>query len=52
MPARLSVGTGIIVDNINPDDTTPCVNIHVQVNNKDINLKNLSVPLIKCSENN
>ena len=50
MLARLSFGTGIIVDNINPDGTTPCVNI--QVNNKYINVKNLSVPLINWSENN
>ena len=50
MLARFFFGTGIIGDNINPENTTPCVNI--QVNNKDVNVKNLSVPLIKWSENN
>ena len=33
----LSFGTGIIVDNNNPDGATPCVNIHAY--NKEINVK-------------
>ena len=45
---RLIIGTGTIVEHNKPNGDTPCDSIHV--NSKDINVNNLSVSLLKCSD--